>query len=82
MIDEAVSEVEPLLGTAPACRALGASRASLYRRRRPPQARQRRPRPRPASARALSQLERQALLGVLHSERFADASRAGVGDAA
>ncbi len=76
MIDEAVSEVEPLLGTAPACRALGASRASLYRRRRPPQARQRRPRP--ASARALSQLERQALLGVLHSERFADASPAQV----
>ena len=76
MIDEAISEVEPLLGTAPACRALGASRASLYRRRRPPQARQRRPRP--ASARALSQLERQALLGVLHSERFADASPAQV----
>jgi len=34
MIDEAVEEVEPLVGTAPARRALGASRASLYRRDR------------------------------------------------
>jgi hypothetical protein len=36
MIDQAVAEVEPMVGTAPACRALGASRASLYRRRTPP----------------------------------------------
>jgi len=35
MIDHAVTEMEPLVGTAPACRALGASRASLYRRRTP-----------------------------------------------
>ena len=76
MIDQAVAEVEPLLGTAPACRALGASRASLYRRRRPPLVRQRRPRP--ASARALSELERELVLGELHSERFVDCSPAQV----
>ena len=28
MIEQAVLEIEPLLGTLPACRALGASRAS------------------------------------------------------
>jgi len=76
MIEEAVVEIEPLLGTAPACRALGASRASLYRRRRPPRVRQRRPRAAPA--RALSELERQLVLGELHSERFVDASPAQV----
>jgi hypothetical protein len=27
MIDEAIAEIEPLIGTLPACRALGASRA-------------------------------------------------------
>ena len=76
MIDQAVAEVEPLLGTAPACRALGASRASLYRRRTPPRLRQRRPRPAPA--RALSAGEREAVLAQLHSERFVDCSPAEV----
>lgn len=76
MIDEAVTEIEPLVGTAPACRALGASRASLYRRRRPPRVRPQRPRPAPA--RALSALEREAVLGELHSARFVDYSPAQV----
>ena len=76
MIDEAVEEVEPLVGTAPACRALGASRASLYRRRTPPEPRPRRPRPAPA--RALSGAEREAVLEQLHSERFVDSSPAQV----
>jgi putative transposase len=76
MIDRAVAEVEPLVGTAPACRALGASRASLYRRRTPPEPRA--PRPRPAPARALSGAEREAVLEQLHSERFVDSSPAQV----
>ena len=76
MIDSAVTEMEPLVGTAPACRALGASRASLYRRRTPP--RPRPPRPRPAPARALSDAEREAVLCELHSERFVDCSPAAV----
>ena len=41
MIEQAVSEIEPLVGTLPACRALGASRASVYRWRTPPPARNR-----------------------------------------
>ena len=76
MIDEAVLEVEPLLGTAPACRALGVPRASLYRRRRPARLIERRPRRPPA--RALSELERGRVLELLHSERFVDCSPAQV----
>jgi putative transposase len=76
MIEEAVSEIEPLLGTAPACRALGASRASLYRRRRPPRPVEHRPRQAPA--RALSELERARVLDLLHSDRFVDSSPAQV----
>jgi len=45
MIDGAVGEIEPRLGTASACRALGASRASLYRRRAPVVVGERPPRP-------------------------------------
>jgi putative transposase len=76
MIDQAVAEVEPLVGTAPACRALGASRASVYRRRTPPRVREQRPRPAPA--RALSPSEREAVLALLHSQRFVDCSPAAV----
>jgi len=76
VIDQAVTEIEPLVGTAPACRALGASRASLYRRRRPPRPAERRPRQAPA--RALSELERSRVLDVLHSDRFVDSSPAQV----
>src|ERR1019366_8088321 len=58
MIEQAVSQVEPLVGTLPACRVLGASRASLYRWRSPPRVRAARP---PAvSPRALSEPERTA----------------------
>jgi len=70
MICETVEELTPIIGTRPACRALGASPATIYRRRRPPQPRP--SRPRPAPPRALSEQEREAVLEVLHSERFVD----------
>jgi putative transposase len=76
MIDQAITEIEPMIGTLPACRALGASRAGVYRRRRPPRVREHRPRPAPA--RALSEPERACVLEQLHSERFVDASPAEV----
>ena len=76
MIDEAVCEIEPLIGTLPACQALGVSRASLYRRRSPPTARP--VRRRPAPARALSEPERSRVLAQLHSPRFVDCSPAEV----
>lgn len=79
---ETALEVAPLVGLAPACRALGVSRATLYRHHRPP-ARpgqavpvERPPRPRPALA--LSDAERAAVREVLHSERFLDAAPAEV----
>jgi putative transposase len=76
MIEQTVEELTPLIGTRPACRALGAAPATIYRRRRPPEPRPERPRPRPA--RALSEREREAVLAELHSERFVDSSPAAV----
>ena len=76
MIEQTVEELTPVVGTRPACRALGAAPATIYRRRRPPEPRPQCPRPVPA--RALSEAERQAVLEVLHSERFVDSSPAQV----
>ena len=68
--------VAPEIGMAPACRALGISRATAYRHRSPRPPSERRPRPRPALA--LSDEERATLLEQLHGERFMDASPAQV----
>jgi hypothetical protein len=76
MIEQAVEELTPLVGTYPACRAVGAAPATIYRHRRPPEPRPRKPRPKPA--RALSAPERDAVLEELHSERFVDRSPAQV----
>jgi putative transposase len=76
MIEQTVEELTPLVGTYPACRALGVAPATMYRRRRPPQPRPKKPRPTPA--RALSVQERGRVLEVLHSERFVDRSPAQV----
>ena len=72
MIETTVEELTPLIGTRPACRAVGASAATIYLRRRPPEPRP--PRPRATPARALSEPERERVLEVLHSERFVDVS--------
>lgn len=68
---DTLAEHGPVLGVAPLCRALAFPRATLYRawrRERHPVERQARPRP----ARALGESERQAVLDVLHEERFVD----------
>ena len=52
-------------------RALGVSRATFYRRRKPAPGRQQ---PRRPLARALCELERRQVLGILASERFVDRS--------
>lgn len=72
MIAATVEELTPIIGTRPACRAVGASVATIYRRRRPPEPRT--PKLRPTPVRALSEPEREAVLEVLHSERFVDVS--------
>lgn len=62
--------------TSALCQSVGLARATLYRRRQP--ARPSRPTVRAASSRALVAAERQAVLDVLHSERFVDQSPAEV----
>jgi putative transposase len=75
-MQSAVEELRPVIGTRAACRAVGVAAATFYRRRRSaapcPQ------RPRPAPPRALSEPEREAVVEVLHSERFVDCSPAQV----
>ena len=70
---QVTEELAPEVGVAPVCEAIGVSRASLYRRRRPRQLS-----PRPTPARSLSAPERREVLQVLHSERFVDAPPAQV----
>ena len=68
---EATKEHAPRVGVAPVCRALGLPRATLYRAwhaERFPRA----PGPRPTPSRALSRAEGQAVLEVLHEDRFVD----------
>jgi putative transposase len=77
MIEQTVEDLTTIIGTRPACRALGAAPATIYRRRQPPAPRPPRP-PRAPSPRALSEPERQAVLAELHSERFVDSAPAQV----
>jgi putative transposase len=72
----AISAVAPALEPTLACRALGLSRATWYRRRRPAVPAVRQPRPRPP--RALSDAERQQVRDVLCSPRFVDVAPAEV----
>jgi putative transposase len=69
---EAVEILAPDVGTDPACKALGVSRAGLYRRRAISKTAPRVPQKRPAPPRTLPSEERQAVLDTLHSERFQD----------
>jgi putative transposase len=74
---DAAEKLAPEVGTAEACRALGVARATLYRRRNPPQPKAEE-RPRRRQPRALSQRERQDVLDVLHCDRFVDKAPAAV----
>ena len=76
MIDECFDEVEPLLGTAYACAAVGRGRATHYRRRKA--GRTTEPKARPSPPNKLSDDEEAAVLDVLRSERFVDCSPAQV----
>ncbi len=76
MIEGAFSELEPIVGTKGACAAVGRSRATWYRRDRPP--RQGPPRPRPTPPNALTPQERDTVREVLGAERFVDRAPAQV----
>src|SRR5262245_42221721 len=71
----AIAEVGCEVSTAPLCDSLGISRATFYRWRRPQPAREP-PLPRARHPRSLGPAEHQAILDMLHSERFCDASPA------
>ena len=66
----AVDQLTPTIGTRPSCAAIGVSPAAVYRHRSPKAPAPARTRKR--SHRALSEPERDAVLGQLHSERFID----------
>lgn len=63
---------DPIVPMSVACRALDISRATVYRRLHPKP--RPAPRPRRPSPRRLGDAERQSVLDILHSERFADQS--------
>jgi putative transposase len=78
---DAITELAPRIGTRAACRAAGVARATWYRRHRaspPPARRPPVPHRDRCQPRALSPAERQAILGHLHSDRFADLAPAEV----
>ena len=66
---ELIEQRDPVVPLAPACDALGLSRAAVYRHKSP---RKHGPRRRPSSPRKLAGDERAKVLAELHSERFAD----------
>jgi len=78
MIDQAVAELEPVVGARDACRAVGEPRARWYRRHRkspaPPRP-ERVPAPQP---RALSEVERKEVRRVLNSDEHVDEAPATV----
>ena len=67
----AAEQLAQQVGVAPACRALGVSRATFYRRKRPAPEHQQ---PRPTPARALCESERERVVEVLTLPRFVDRS--------
>jgi putative transposase len=71
----AAQELAAQVGIAPACAALGLSRATFYRRYRSQPGHQQ---PRPTPARALDKAERERVLEVLCSARFVDRAPAEV----
>ena len=71
----AAQELAVQVGVAPACQALGVSRATFYRRQSPVSEHRQ---PRPTPARALDESERERVLDVLASPRFVDRSPAEV----
>ena len=78
MIDQAVEELVPILGTKAACTAVGRARATHYRHHRhspPPPRRDRVPASQP---RALGEVEGKEVLGVLHDPEHVDEAPATV----
>jgi putative transposase len=69
---KAAEDLAPSVGVAAAARAVGAARATIYRRRRPPPRRPATTRPAPVNR--LAPEEREAGLALLHAPEFLDLS--------
>ena len=78
MIDQAVAELQPLVGVRAGCAAVGEAQARWYRRHRQSPPPPRPERARAAQPRALSEVERKELHRVLDSEEFIDEAPATV----
>ena len=78
MIDAAITELEPLLGTRAACAATGRPQANHYRRHRASPASQRPPREHRPQPRALTPDERTRVRAVLNSPEHVDKAPATV----
>jgi putative transposase len=79
MIDDAIAELTPILGsTRAACRATGRSQANHYRRHRQSPLPVKLPRQRRPQPRALSQTERDTVRALLNSPDFVDKAPATV----
>jgi putative transposase len=78
VIDQAIGDLAPMIGTVAACAALGEPRAVYYRRHRQSPPPPRRVRERLPHPRALSEAERSEVLSVLHAERFVDQAPASI----
>ena len=78
MIDDAITDLEPLVGTRKACRATGRPQANHYRRHRKSPAPPRPPRQRKPQPRALSTVERAEVRAVRGSEEHVDKAPATV----
>jgi putative transposase len=78
MIDDAITELTPLVGTRGACRAVGRTQASHYRRHRKSPVPARPPRERKPQPRALTPVERAEVRAVLNSEEHVDKAPATV----
>lgn len=76
MIEAHLADLEAATSVKRACALLGASRATRYRRRRPPTAGP--PAPRPTPPNALTAAERQNILAVLRSPAYCDLAPAQV----
>ena len=76
MIADHLEDLEAVTSTKQACALLGASRATVYRRRRPPMTRPLALRPEPANK--LTEAERQHILTILRSAEYCDLAPAQV----
>ena len=74
----ALIESQDEIDIKPACQQLELSRATFYRRIKPPAEKYGPPKPRPKPARSLSPDEQEEVLGLLHSDRFVDQAPAQV----